>query len=155
MSASASVGFADLYHTGIIVDEVEAAKAEYSDLMGVTWGAQGSVEMPILLPDGPKMVTFEYAYTTAGPHRLELVAPIPGTLWAVHGNGHAHHLGYWCGDVAATSAELARRGHPLRVKVGVSEPDEPAGIVIHQARSGVYIELVDVALRSAMFPGDE
>jgi hypothetical protein len=38
MRTSASGGLADVYHTGIIVDEVE-----YSDLTGVTWGAQGSV----------------------------------------------------------------------------------------------------------------
>ena len=154
MGRTSPLGHAELYHTGIIVDDVEAAKAEYTDLFGVTWGPQGKVPMPILLADGPKMVDFEYAYTNEGPHRLELVAPIPGTLWAVHGNGHAHHLGYWCNDVAATSADLIRCGVPLRVKVGVSSDDEPASIVIHQAKSGVYIELVDVAARAVMFPDE-
>ena len=145
---------ADLFHTGIVVDDVDAAKAEYSDLMGVTWGFEGEVDQPVWFPDtGGRTVTFRFAYTDQGPHRLELVRPIPGTLWEVTGVGHAHHLGFWCDDVPRVSAELVQRSVPLCAKVGVGEADAHAAIVLHRAQSGVYIELLSTEMRELMFGG--
>lgn len=147
------LNFANLYHTGIVVDDVDAAKAEYSDLMGVTWPHEGETDMPVWLPSGPKTVAFRYAYTDEGPHRLELVRRIPQTLWAVGGIGHAHHLGFWCDNVAEASVALTRRGLPICAKVGVDDGDAPAPIVLHQAKTGIYLELVDAALQSVIFGG--
>src|SRR5688572_25212443 len=146
------VAFAELYHTGIVVDDVDAAKEEYSDLMGVTWGLEGEVDVPVWMPEGARTMSFRYAYTAEGPHRLELVRPTPGTIWTVSGVGHAHHLGYWCDDVVGASAELSRRGLPLRARVGVDTAEGDVPIVIHQARTGIYIELVDASRRDVMFP---
>ena len=149
------IKYSNLFHTGIVVDDIEAAKREYSDLAGVTWGFAGEMEMPVWLPTGATTVPFRFAYTREGPHRLELVGDMPGTLWTVTGVGHVHHLGYWCdGGLEDVSAELTHRGLPLRAKVGVADPDAPAPIVIHQAGTGAYLELVDIALRPSMF-GDE
>ena len=142
---------ADLYHTGIVVDDVDAAKAEYSDLMGVTWGPEGEVDVSVWLPDGMRMMSFKYAYTAEGPHRLELVRPTAGTLWTVTGPGHAHHIGYWCDDVPAMSAAMSARGMPLAPKVGVESADEDASIVLHRTASGLYVELVSSAARIMMF----
>jgi catechol 2,3-dioxygenase-like lactoylglutathione lyase family enzyme len=148
------ISFGQLYHTGIVVEDFEAAKAEYTELMGVTFGFQGEVEMPVWFPDGPKTVTFRFAYTDQGPHRLELVGEIPGTLWEVPGPGRVHHAGYWCDDVKATSRELSGRGLPLLAKVGVASGDEDASIVFFQAKSGLYIELISSEMKAAMF-GEE
>jgi hypothetical protein len=145
------IELAELYHTGIVVDDVDAAKEEYSDLMGVTWGPEGEADVPVWMPEGARMMSFRYAYTSQGPHRLELVRPTPGTIWTVSGVGQAHHLGYWCDDVPAVSAELSRRGLTLRAKIGVDDPDADADFVMHQARSGVYIELVASSNRERMF----
>jgi Glyoxalase/Bleomycin resistance protein/Dioxygenase superfamily len=152
-SQTSLIKFSDLYHTGIVVEDVDAAKAEYSDLTGVTWGPEGEVDMPVCLPGGPTTVSFRFAYTTQGPHHLELVRQIPGTLWTVSGPGQAHHLGYWCDDVAGASAELTRRGLPLCAKIGVDDPDAAAPFVIHQTRTGAYVELVDAAMRPVIFGG--
>jgi catechol 2,3-dioxygenase-like lactoylglutathione lyase family enzyme len=146
---------ADLYHTGIVVDDVDDAKAEYSDVMGVTWRFEGEVDQPVWFPgEGARTVTFRFAYTKDGPHKLELVRPIPGTLWTVSGVGHAHHLGYWCDDVPAVSAALEAQGLPVCAKLGVEDPDALPFIVLHRARSGIYLELVSRANRELMF-GDE
>lgn len=149
--AASPVRFGDLYHTGIVVDDVEAAKAEYTDLMGVAWGPEGEFDVGVWLPDGRRNVTFRMAYTAEGPHRLELVRAIPGTLWSVGGAGQAHHLGYWCDDVPGTSAELSHRGLALLAKVGVDEDGGNPVAVFHQARTGAYIELVSSAGRARMF----
>lgn len=145
------IKFGNLFHTGIVVDDIEAAKREYADLLGVSWGFEGEMEMPVWFPSGPDKIVFCYAYTSEGPHRLELVRQMPGTLWTAVGAGQVHHLGYWCDDVADSSTELTRRGLALCAKVGVDDPDAAAPIVIHQAKSGAYVELVDVAMRPVMF----
>jgi catechol 2,3-dioxygenase-like lactoylglutathione lyase family enzyme len=145
------VNHADLYHTGIVVDDVDQAKAEYSDLLGVTWGFEGETDVPVWFPDGPKTISFKFAYTVEGPHRLELVRPVPGTLWTVSGPGHAHHLGYWCADVPTTSAAMNDRGFPLCAKVGVDSADAPPSIVLHRAPTGIYIELVSLDMKALMF----
>jgi Glyoxalase/Bleomycin resistance protein/Dioxygenase superfamily len=145
------IKFSNLFHTGIVVDDIDAAKSEYTDLAGVTWGFQGELEMPVWFPTGPTTVSFCFAYASEGPHRLELVRQLPGTLWTVVGAGQVHHVGYWCDDVGDASAELAGRGLPLCAKVGVDDPDAAAPIVIHQARTGAYVELVDIAMRPTMF----
>lgn len=151
--SNALINFGEMYHTGIVVDEVEVAKAEFSALMGVTWGVQGETDMPIWTPSGPRIVNFKYAYTNEGPHRLELVGRIPGTLWEVTGAGHAHHFGYWCDDVESTSAEMVNRGMPLVAKVGVDNAEADAMIVLHQMKTGAYIELVSSLAREQMFGG--
>ena len=140
---------ADLYHTGIVVHDLEKAKAEMSEQLGITWGVQGTSEQPVVLESGPVTLTFGFAYSERGPHRIELVQAIPGTLWEVPRPGSAHHLGYWCDDIPAMSAALAARGLPLAARVG-----GPAPIVMHRAPSGLYIELVDRSLREMLFGRD-
>jgi|tagenome__1003787_1003787.scaffolds.fasta_scaffold20948226_2 hypothetical protein len=149
-----SIASIELFHTGIVVDDVDAAKAEVTDALGVAWGPEGEADMPVWLPEGPSSITFRYAYSDLGPHRLELVRRIPDTLWTVAGSGHTHHLGHWCADVPGVSKELEQRGLPLVAKVGVDTAAARAPIVYHQAKNGFYIELIDVALRSAMFEED-
>src|SRR5438067_13926869 len=73
-TSASPVRHADLYHTGIVVDDIEAAKDELSVALGVTWGPEGSSERAVLLADGPRTMTFTFAYSAEGPHRLELVA---------------------------------------------------------------------------------
>jgi hypothetical protein len=148
------INFGTMYHTGIVVKDVDAAMAEYSDIMGVSFGLQGEQEMPVWMPSGARTMNFRFAYTAEGPHRLELVRETPGTLWTMPGVGHAHHLGYWCDDVPAATAELVQRGVPIAAKVGVSDPDEDAAIVLFQAKSGIYLELISSEMRSVMFPED-
>lgn len=141
----------DLFHTGIVVDDVELAKEELSATLGVTWGAGGSSATPVVLVDGPRTMEFTYAYTNEGPHRLELVAARPGTLWTVTAPGAAHHLGYWSDDVTAASAALEAQGLPRVATVGTLDVGAGAAIVLHQARTGLYVEVVDRTYEAALF----
>jgi hypothetical protein len=145
------VRYQDLYHTGVVVADMADAQKELSDVLGVTWGPQGKFEAPVLLEDGPGEMTFEWAYTAEGPHLLELVTAIPGTLWSVSPPGYAHHTGYWCDDVAGVSAALSAKGLPLVATVGTDQVDGPATAVYHRGRSGLYIELVDRTYREVLF----
>jgi hypothetical protein len=140
----------DLFHTGIVVDDLTAAKEEFGSLLGITW-IEGGGEVPMLLDDGPRLVRMAYAYSSVGPHHLELLQSVEGTVWTVPNGGHAHHVGYWSDDVAETSASLSARGLPRVVNIGTFEEDEfPAG-VYHQADNGLYLEVLSRSLRPVIF----
>jgi hypothetical protein len=142
----------DLFHTGIVVDDLVSAKEEFGDLLGLTW-LEGEGDVPMFLADGPRMLKMAFAYSSEGPHHLELVQSVEGTLWTVPRTGHAHHVGYWSDDLGAASASLSARGLPLVANMGTYMEDEfPMG-VYHQADNGLYIEILDRALHPMIFGG--
>jgi Glyoxalase/Bleomycin resistance protein/Dioxygenase superfamily len=144
------VRHADLFHTGIVVDDLTSAKEEFGDLLGVTW-LEGEGDSPMLLADGPRTLRMAFAYSAAGPHHLELIQSVPGTLWTVAGTGHAHHVGYWSDDVGQASAALSARGLPRVANLGTYEDDQfPIG-VYHQGNNGLYIEVLSRELYPVIF----
>ena len=44
----APVRHEDLYHTGIVVEDLDAAIAEFTDLFGLRWGPHLEFELPVL-----------------------------------------------------------------------------------------------------------
>lgn len=141
---------ADLFHTGIVVDDLASAKEEFGRLLGLSW-IEGGGDVPMVLSDGPRTVKMAYAYSVAGPHHLELLQSVEDTVWTVAGGGHAHHIGYWSDDVEAATALLAAQGLPRVVNIGTFEEDAfPTG-VYHQAHNGLYIEVLNRALKPVIF----
>jgi hypothetical protein len=108
----------------------------------------------MLTDDRARTVRTAYALSAEGPHRLELVQSVPGTLYTATGaatgtgTGTAHHLGYWVDDVAATSAVLAER-MPMAASFAVAD-DAPPICAYHQAGAGFYVELVSRAMRRVL-----
>ena len=92
-----------------------------------------------------------YALSTEGPHHVELVQSIPGTVWSVTAPGHAHHLGYWVDDVASAAAELVRIGSEQVASVAMKD-GRPPMCAYHRSRSGLYVEIVDRRLRAVLLP---
>ena len=119
-------------------------------LLGLSW-IEGGGDVPMVLSDGPRTVKMAYAYSVAGPHHLELLQSVEDTVWTVAGGGHAHHIGYWSDDVEAATALLAAQGLPRVVNIGTFEEDAfPTG-VYHQAHNGLYIEVLNRALKPVIF----
>src|SRR6266550_3512384 len=79
---------ADLFHTGIIVDDLAAATEECGDALGLTWH-EGGAEVRLLTADGARTVRTAYAMSKEGPHHVELGQSIEGTLWVAAAPGHA------------------------------------------------------------------
>lgn len=140
----------DLYHTGIVVDDLASAVDEFGALLGVTW-LEGGAEVRMLTDAGPRTVTTAYALSSEGPHHVELVQSIEGTLWTVGDSARAHHLGYWADDVVATSAALATRGYPRVASISFGDDDAPPICAYHQASDGFYVEIVSPTLRPLLF----
>jgi catechol 2,3-dioxygenase-like lactoylglutathione lyase family enzyme len=131
---------ADLYHTGIVVPDLEASMARMSEVAGHRWTEILSGELPIRLATGERTLCLRFAYSLDAPH-IELVQEIPGTPWSAAPQGAAHHLGYFCDDVPTTSKLLEAAGFALEA---CAVPDgTPSIFAYHLAPSGVRIEIVE------------
>lgn len=140
----------DLFHTGIVVDDLAAAKIELGEGLGVTW-RDGGADVRLLTDDGASTVCTAYALSVEGPHHVELVQSIEGTLWTAAAPGHAHHLGYWVDDVTASSEQLATLGSVRLACVAIRD-DKPPMCAYHRTKSGLIVEIVDRALLPVLLP---
>ena len=69
------VDHADLFHTGIVVDDLASAMEELGAILGVAWNT-GGAEVRLTDAAGVRTVRTAYALSTAGPHHVELVQSI-------------------------------------------------------------------------------
>ncbi|MGW1786549.1 VOC family protein [Streptomyces sp. NPDC002143] len=132
----------DLYHTGIVVPDIEAGKARMSEVAGYRWTDTMTADVQVRLADGEHTLRLRYAYSLDAPH-IELVQEVPGTPWTAAERIATHHLGYFCDDVPTTSRRLEEAGFPLEACAIVD--GAPAVFAYHLDPSGVRIEIVDRA----------
>lgn len=130
----------DLYHTGIVVDDLEAAMAWLAKLAGYTWTDIVTVDQDAVTPDGDVTILMKMVYSGAEP-RLELLQTVPGTVWTPANSG-VHHLGYWSDDVESDLATVESNGLALEVKS--YNPDGSGTLLWAYAKGpvGPRIELV-------------
>jgi hypothetical protein len=145
------LSLADAYHTGFVVPVIEPAMTELTRLFGVAWTEIEQWSARVRTPEGPLTVRLRFAYTLgAGPH-LELLEPVPGTVWEIPvatgaGLGAVHHVGVWADDFAETSDRMVEAGFP-RLLTFDERSGRAAGFAYHRLPSGALIELVDAANR--------
>ena len=139
------------YHVGIIVPDVRAARARFTELLGVQWGPimhMAEVEYrdgagnDVLLPT-------TLSYSTGDPC-LELIEETPGTVWVRNEHSNLHHLGFWTDGFDAATASLTASGCPLHL-CGRAGQTAPVSFAYHGLDDfGVRVELVDASMRDAM-----
>ena len=130
----------NLYHTGIVVDDLEATMEWLAKVAGYTWTDVVSVDQEAVTPDGEVTIPMKMVYSGAEP-RLELLQTVPGTVWTPADSG-VHHLGYWSDDVESDLATLESNG--LSVEVKSYNPDGSGTLLWAYAKGpvGPRIELV-------------
>ncbi|MFF3377101.1 VOC family protein [Streptomyces sp. NPDC002680] len=133
---------ADLYHTGIVVRDVDEWKARLTEVAGYQWTETMTAELPVRMADGERVLALRWTYSLDAPH-IELAQEIPGTPWTATGHMATHHLGYFCDDVPTTSKRLVEAGFPLEACAVID--GEPSIFAYHLASDGLRIEIVDRA----------
>ncbi|MFQ6396263.1 VOC family protein [Nocardia sp. KC 131] len=136
----------DLFHTGIVVPDLEASKNAMSEVAGYRWTETMAGELPVRMADGERVLRLEYCYSLDGPH-IELVQAIPGTPWTASPRGATHHLGYFCDDVPITAKLLEESGFLLEACAVID--GAPSIFAYLLDPSGVRIEIVE---RARMLP---
>lgn len=147
------LSLANAYHTGFVVPVLEPAMADLTTMFGVGWTDVEEWDMRVRTPDGVADVVLRFVYSLSpGPH-LELLEPVPGTVWeqptTPSGLGAPHHLGIWADDFAATSDRLVAAGHE-RLLTYETRSGRAAGFAYHRLPNGALVELVDAANRPGL-----
>ena len=137
----------DLFHVGIVTDDLNGTLDELTTSLGYEWCAQTRVSVPVTLPDGDTVVDLRFTYSRTTP-RLEIVQSIPGTVWTPAKDAAVHHLGYWSDDVEADAADLERRGY--RAEAVGRDGDGTARWTYHRRADGPRIELVSRAIQAGL-----
>ncbi|MBB2747121.1 UNVERIFIED_ORG: catechol 2,3-dioxygenase-like lactoylglutathione lyase family enzyme [Microbispora rosea subsp. rosea] len=145
---------ANIYHTGFVVPSIEEAMKEFTAVFGVSWTGIEEREMPVLTPGGPVRAKMRFVYSQGGSPRLELLEPVPGTIWEQPvqpegGPSSAHHIGVWADDFQKTSAELEAAGCPRMLTY-----DDGSGKAVrfayHRLPNGAIVELIDATRRAEL-----
>jgi catechol 2,3-dioxygenase-like lactoylglutathione lyase family enzyme len=139
-----------LYHVGIVVPDVEVAKAHLTDLLGITWGPVVETEgLPVREGDGAeRIVPNTLCYSTEPPY-VELVQEVPGTVWECNEHSNLHHIGVWTDALPADSATYTELRCPLQL-CGRDDDGALVQFAYHRDPLGVRIELVDLAMKPMM-----
>jgi catechol 2,3-dioxygenase-like lactoylglutathione lyase family enzyme len=100
---------AQLFHVGIVAEDIEAAKAEISANLGMTW--RGKTEMRDLILYGQeRTVELQVAFSVQGPPHVEIIQSIPDSPWSATSSG-VHHLCYWAEDSVDVCLRLEEAGN--------------------------------------------
>jgi catechol 2,3-dioxygenase-like lactoylglutathione lyase family enzyme len=139
-----------LYHVGIVVPDIEAAKARFTDLLGITWGPVVHTDtLDMRDGDGNDLVfPNTLCYSTEPPH-LELVLEVPGSVWECNEHSNLHHIGVWTDALPADSNRYSELRCPLQL-CGHDADTAPIQFAYHRDPLGVRIELVDAAMKPMM-----
>jgi hypothetical protein len=138
------------YHVGIVVADLDAARARLTELLGVQWGPVIRLDAVEYRDAAGKDIELPTAMCySAGDFSLELIEETPGTVWVRNPHSNLHHLGYWSERLEADSAQLGGMC-PLEL-AGRRGSDAPA-VFTYQNDDvlGIRIELVDASDRDAM-----
>lgn len=140
----------ELFHVGIVVADLAAAKARLGDLLDVTWGPVIEFDNLEVLDAGgvERTIPNRFCYSTEPPY-LELIQAVPGTAWELNESSNLHHVGFFTSDLGGDSNELSSAGCPLLLG-GRTGDRAPTSFVYHRDPLGVVIELVDEAVRPVM-----
>lgn len=136
----------ELFHVGIVVPDLDAARARFTELLGVRWGPVVEGDIEVRDADGcDRVVPNRICYSTAPPY-LELIQEVPGTPWVCNEHSNLHHIGYFSDDLVADAARLRSVGCPLEMLDGHGDTP-PAVWTYHRDPLGVRIEHVASSLR--------
>lgn len=139
----------ELFHVGIVVPDLDAARTRLAELLGVQWGPVVEGDIEIRDADGrDRVVPNRICYSTTPPY-LELIQEVPGTPWVCNEHSNLHHIGYFSDDLVADSGHLRAAACPMEMLDGHGDAP-PAIWTYHRDPLGVRIELVAASLRPMM-----
>ena len=134
----------DLYHTGIVVPDLDAAMARLSALAGYRWITPLSYTLPFRSATGTRELTSTIVYSVQSPH-VELLQEVPGTPWTAAPGNSVHHLGYFTDNLADTARMLEANG--LTFEMTAHVPGSKLALFAYYVDAfGTRIEIVDRAL---------
>jgi catechol 2,3-dioxygenase-like lactoylglutathione lyase family enzyme len=134
-----------VYHVGIVVSDLEAAKIHLTELLGITWGNNMDIEVNAARDrDGNDVeVPFFLCYSREAPH-IELIQEVPGTVWECNEHSNLHHIGFWSDSLVDDVTSFVAARCPLQLS-GRDGDNAPVQSAYHRDPLGFTVELVDLS----------
>lgn len=135
-----------LFHIGVRVADIDAAMAEMTEHLGLSWATvQHDPTRALWTPDeGTREVPLSYVYSVEGPTHVELVQGPSGSVWAGDVNPGTHHLGVWSDDVVGETDACLAAGWTMAA-AGAGPDQGYGGFTYVVPPSGMIVELVAAA----------
>ena len=138
-----------MYHVGIVVPDLDAGRARFTQLLGAEWGPIVENDIEIRDGDGNDLVVpNRICYSTEPPY-LELIQEVPGTPWVCNEHSNLHHIGFFTDALVADSGVLTAVMCPLELLDGHGDAP-PSTFTYHRDPLGVRVEFVNVDIRPMM-----
>lgn len=131
----------DLYHTGIVVPDLQAEMARLHEIAGYGWTTPMTNDVTVRIGADVRRVEMSFVYSLQAPH-IELIQAVPGTPWVSAPGNAVHHLGYFTDTFTQTADALQRSGFQLEVTAD-SPSSQPSLFAYFLDPAGVRIEIVD------------
>ena len=131
----------DLYHTGIVVPDLDAAARRFAAMAGYSFTKPIEGPVAIRTQTRQQTVDLRFVYSLQAPH-VELIEEVPGTPWIAARGNAVHHLGYFTDDFATTASALQAQGFTLEL-CPASDSDAPSIFAYYLSPDGVRVEIVD------------
>jgi catechol 2,3-dioxygenase-like lactoylglutathione lyase family enzyme len=137
-----------LFHVGVVVPDIEAARARFTEILGVAWGPMVEAEVHVRDGDGKEhRFPNRLCYSTEQPY-IELIQEVPGSVWTCNEHSNLHHIGFYSDAVFDESGRLTSAQCALEY---LRVTDNPlAAFAYHRDPLGVRIELVSSAMQASM-----
>src|SRR4051812_34379110 len=126
-----------MYHVGLVVPDLHATAAAYTDMFGLSWATPRRSTLPVIVDGVRREPELLISYSLDGPPYFELMQELSGGVWAADAL-RLDHIGFWTPNLDEAVAELEQRGLTSRVR----EVPERNRFSFHSSGGGTWIELV-------------
>ncbi|HEY8352724.1 MAG TPA: VOC family protein [Sphingomonadales bacterium] len=138
-----------VFHTGIVVDDLEPAMKEIGAALNLEWTPVKRFDpMVIWTPEhGTQDYVVEAVYSRQGPHHLEIVRGPKGSFYDPKTFPDGRHIGVWVDDLVAETERLLSLGWKIRAAGGA--PEDGYGVLTYMSppTSLFIVELVTIELK--------
>jgi hypothetical protein len=129
------------YHFALVVEDLDKAMAEMSQVLGLTWSKVQRRTSAHKDREGTGSTEMAFVYSLEGPPHFELIERRDGSVFDRCG---LHHIGLWSDDPKRESERLESCGWPFE-RVGVKPDGSWGGGLYHRGVGDLRIEIVDIA----------
>lgn len=146
------IDYRRLYHTCMLVPDLEAAMQAIGAPTGILWSEPWTYEnLRYWTPQGFVVTPrIRVTYSKLGPQHVELIEPAAGGYFELARERCMHHVGIWSSDVGAETKALVDEGWTVRA--AAVSPQEGYGRVsfVEPPGGGLLLELVTTGLEPLM-----
>lgn len=142
------IDFQTIFHSGFLVDDLDAAMDLYGRSLGLTWATPFTFDaLPLWTPErGLHTVSNRVTYSIEGPQHLEIQVGDPGSFYdpAIH---TGDHVGLWVEDTTAEVAALQADGWTVVAAGAPPEDGYGSFVYLRHGRVKMMVELVSTGLQ--------